>query len=71
MNVSVGVHRGGGGGNRGIRRGGRGGCVGIAVGTGGDVGRGVLVEAGKVAVWMTASGVGVKYGIGVGGKCGT
>jgi len=40
------------------------------VGTGAIVGRGVLVEAGNVAV-DDGRGVGLKYGIGVGGKRGT
>jgi hypothetical protein len=49
--------------------------VGAAVGTavvgvGGMVGRGVLLEAGKVAV-EDGLGVGVKYGTGVGGRRGT
>ena len=43
------------------------GCVGVAVGTGGDVGRGVLFGTGKVAVYE-GLGVGLRYGIGVGGK---
>ena len=44
--------------------------VGAVVGTGDDVGRGVLFETGTVAV-DDGLGVGLKYGIGVGGKRGT
>lgn len=46
------------------------GCGGVAVGTGGAVGRGVLFGTGKVAV-DEGLGVGLRYGIGVGGKWGT